>query len=297
MEIDERGDVEVGQHVAVGDDERVVDAAEVGRESDRPGGVERLGLDRVVQRNPVALAVGKGLDERLGLEAECQRHVGDPSLRQVVDKAFDDRHVPDRQHRFRCRQRQRPQVEYRSRRPERRRASAACGGCRRHRGGRDRRRCRSSRAGCRWSRRCRPSCRPVDVDGAGAVGDRSSWSAITAPPSAAPSVGSCDAQSGCGMSAPFGTNATTNTMPSLVMRMLLKSVTTSWKVPGVGVVIPDPDCQLGVLAVALGVFRRPLVATLVGGHDQLGVGELDVVASRKTPSLARLPDDLVEHGW
>ena len=56
MELDERGDVEVGQHVAVGDDERVVDPAEVGGELDRAGGVERLGLDGVVQRHPVALA-------------------------------------------------------------------------------------------------------------------------------------------------------------------------------------------------------------------------------------------------
>ena len=56
--------------------------------------------------------------------------------------------------------------------------------------------------------------------------------AITAPPSAAPSVGSCAAQSGCGMLAPFGTKATVNTMPSLVMRMSLMSVTTSWNVFG-----------------------------------------------------------------
>ena len=87
MEVDERGDVEVGQHVAVGDDERVVDAAEVGGEVDRAGGVERLRLDRVVQRDTVALAVGKGLDERLGLEAERQRDVGDAALRRGCRRA------------------------------------------------------------------------------------------------------------------------------------------------------------------------------------------------------------------
>ena len=56
--------------------------------------------------------------------------------------------------------------------------------------------------------------------------------ATTSPPSAAPSVGNWAAQSGGGMLAPFGTNATTNTMPSLTIRMLLKSVTTSWYTSG-----------------------------------------------------------------
>ena len=44
---DEGADVEIGQHVTVGDDERVVDAGGLGREPDRSGGVERLGLDGV----------------------------------------------------------------------------------------------------------------------------------------------------------------------------------------------------------------------------------------------------------
>ena len=46
---DEVGDRQVGQHVAVGDDERVVDAGVVGGEADGAGGVERLGLDGVVE--------------------------------------------------------------------------------------------------------------------------------------------------------------------------------------------------------------------------------------------------------
>ena len=81
-ERDQRGDVEVGEHVAVGDDERVVDARDVGREADGPGGVERLGFDRVAQRHAGAAAVGEGLDERLGLEAERQRDLGDAAARQ-----------------------------------------------------------------------------------------------------------------------------------------------------------------------------------------------------------------------
>ena len=54
------------------------------------------------------------------------------------------------------------------------------------------------------------------------------------------------------------------------------------------VVIPDPDRQLGVFAVALEVFRRPLAATLVGGHDQLGIGELDVVALEEDAQLGTI---------
>ena len=74
--VDERGDVEIGQHVTVGDDERVVDAGVLGGEPDRAGRVERLGLDGVVERDAAAPAVGEGLDERLGQEAEGQRDVG-----------------------------------------------------------------------------------------------------------------------------------------------------------------------------------------------------------------------------
>ena len=74
---DEGADVEVGEHVAVGDDERVVDAGVVGGEADRPGGVERLGLDGVVERDAAAAAVGEGREERLGPEAERQRDVVD----------------------------------------------------------------------------------------------------------------------------------------------------------------------------------------------------------------------------
>ena len=82
MEGDELGDVEVGEHVAVGDDERVVDAGVLGREADGTGGVERLGLDRVVELDTAAAAVGERLDERLGQEPERQRDVGDAAVRR-----------------------------------------------------------------------------------------------------------------------------------------------------------------------------------------------------------------------
>ena len=48
VEAHQRADVEVGEHVAVDDEERVVDAGFERGEADGAGGVERLGLDRVV---------------------------------------------------------------------------------------------------------------------------------------------------------------------------------------------------------------------------------------------------------
>ena len=48
MSGDECPDVEIGEDVAVGDDERVVDAGVLGGETDRARGVERLGFDGVV---------------------------------------------------------------------------------------------------------------------------------------------------------------------------------------------------------------------------------------------------------
>ena len=52
VERPQRADVEVGEHVAVDDEEAVVDAGVEGREADGARRVERLGLDGVVQRRP-----------------------------------------------------------------------------------------------------------------------------------------------------------------------------------------------------------------------------------------------------
>ena len=63
---DKVGDRQVGEHVAVGDDERLVDTGVVRSEADRSRGVERLRLDGVVELDATAATVGKGGDERLG---------------------------------------------------------------------------------------------------------------------------------------------------------------------------------------------------------------------------------------
>ena len=101
VELHQRADVEIGEHIAVGDDERLVDAAEVGREPDRAGCVEWLRLDGVAQLDPGTATVGERSDERLRLEPEGERDLGDPAAGEVGDQALDDRHVADGQHRLR----------------------------------------------------------------------------------------------------------------------------------------------------------------------------------------------------
>ncbi len=105
---DQRGDVEIGDDVAVHHDERVVDAGVLGREPDRAGRVERFGLDRVVEPRTAAEAVRERLQERLGLEPERQRHVGDAAFDEAADEPGDHRLVTDRQHRLRDVVRERP---------------------------------------------------------------------------------------------------------------------------------------------------------------------------------------------
>src|SRR4029079_2786750 len=181
-------------------------------------------------RHAIAHVAGKGGDERFRFEPERQRDVGDATSGEVVDEALDDRQVADWQHGLRRRQRQRPQT--------------------------------SSEPADQDDRAHQPPVVVVEgtgvavpvavpatvvstaagatptlvspVDGSGTVspGANVVVLAITAPPSAAPSVGNCAAQSGCGMSAPLGTKATVKTMPSLVIRMFFMSVTTSWNVLG-----------------------------------------------------------------
>ena len=81
VEADQPGHVEVGEHVAVDDDEALVDARLAGGEADGTGGVERLVLDGVRQRDAGALAVGIGVEEGVGLVAERQDGFGDAVAR------------------------------------------------------------------------------------------------------------------------------------------------------------------------------------------------------------------------
>ena len=108
MRGEQRGDIEVGDDVAVDDDERVVDPGVFRREPDRAGGVEWFGFHGVVESRTMAMAIQERLQERLGLEAERQGHVGDATLDEAPDEAGDHRLVTDREHRLRNVVRERP---------------------------------------------------------------------------------------------------------------------------------------------------------------------------------------------
>jgi hypothetical protein len=84
--------VTVDHHEALGD------AGVVGGEADGPGGVERLGLDGVVQLDAGARAVGIRVGEGVGLVPERQHRLGDAVGAQVGDDVLDHRPVDDRQH-------------------------------------------------------------------------------------------------------------------------------------------------------------------------------------------------------
>ena len=102
VEGDEGGEVEVGQDVAVDDDEALVDAGVAGGEADGAGGVERLGLDRVAQPHAGARPVGIGSLEGVGPVAERQHGLVDPVAGQPGDDPLDHRPVDDRQHLLRA---------------------------------------------------------------------------------------------------------------------------------------------------------------------------------------------------
>ena len=101
---DERSEVEVGEHVAVDDDECVVDSSVGGGEAQRARGVERLGLHRVGQTDPRRLTVGVCLLERVGEVAQRKDRFVDSVGRQVGEHPFEHRHADNGQHLLRCRQ-------------------------------------------------------------------------------------------------------------------------------------------------------------------------------------------------
>ena len=70
MKADEGGCVDVGEHVSVEDEEGVVDPGRLRREPHGAGGVERLRLDGVRERDPGHPIVGKGREECVGAVAE-----------------------------------------------------------------------------------------------------------------------------------------------------------------------------------------------------------------------------------
>ena len=101
MECNKFGNVEITHHVAVGDDERVVDPRLARSEPNCTGGVERRRLDRIRHRHPTARVVGERRVERLWLEAEREHDVRDSPVAKLAHETFHHRHVCDRQQRLR----------------------------------------------------------------------------------------------------------------------------------------------------------------------------------------------------
>ena len=109
MERHQCGQVEVGEHVAVDDDEGLVDAGEGGGEADGAGGVQRLGLDRVGQPHAGDPAVRVGLHEGIGQVAQREDGLVDAVRGEVAEHPLDHGHPDDREHLLGRRERQRPE--------------------------------------------------------------------------------------------------------------------------------------------------------------------------------------------
>ena len=72
-----RREIESGEHVAVADDEALVDARVLGGEADAAGGAERLVLDRVAQLHVAEATAREVRDERVGEVAQRQHDLVD----------------------------------------------------------------------------------------------------------------------------------------------------------------------------------------------------------------------------
>jgi len=93
----EGGHVEVGEDVAVADQEPARDAAGLGGEADRPGGAERFRLRRHLEGQVRERPPGEGV----GPVAEGEDDLGDAVPGQPRQLMFEERPVDDREQRLR----------------------------------------------------------------------------------------------------------------------------------------------------------------------------------------------------
>ena len=100
----QRGQVEVGENVAVEGEEALVQAVAklVGGEADRAGGAAPLGLDHVGDRDPGSLLLaGQRLAQHVGQEAAGEDDLGYAVARQPLDHVGEEGPVDQRQRRLR----------------------------------------------------------------------------------------------------------------------------------------------------------------------------------------------------
>ena len=108
----QRGQVEVGEHVAVEGEEAVLEpvAELVGGKADRAGGAAPLGLDHVGDRDPGPLLLaGQRLAQDVGQEAAGEHDLADAVARQPLDHVGEEGPVDQGQGRLGNGLGQRPQ--------------------------------------------------------------------------------------------------------------------------------------------------------------------------------------------
>ena len=102
--VDDRAEVDVGQHVAGDDEEAFVELG--ARVADRTGGAERRVFRRVPHADTELGAVAEVGADVVGEERECDDDLVDAVLAQQRDDVLHHRDIRDRQHRLGRRQRQ-----------------------------------------------------------------------------------------------------------------------------------------------------------------------------------------------
>jgi hypothetical protein len=98
VRVDERGEVDVGEHVARDDEERVVEL--VRRVADRPRGAERAVFRRVAHGDPEVGAVAEVVADLVGEERHRDDDLVEPVLRQQPDDVLHHGLVHQRHHRL-----------------------------------------------------------------------------------------------------------------------------------------------------------------------------------------------------
>ena len=104
-----RGQVEVGEHVSVEDQEAVREQSPVGREAQRATGAERLVLLDVGDRRAAGDLVAERSAQVLGAKAAGHHHLADPVAAEPVDHVADERAVDEGNRGLRLGQGQGPQ--------------------------------------------------------------------------------------------------------------------------------------------------------------------------------------------
>ncbi|CAB4697579.1 unannotated protein [freshwater metagenome] len=70
VEVPQLSDIEIGQHIAVHDDERVVNPGRQRGKANSTRSIERLGFNGVMKENPSANTIGIRVDKGIGSIAQ-----------------------------------------------------------------------------------------------------------------------------------------------------------------------------------------------------------------------------------